>query len=219
MKRLLILAAALLLLALAACSAAEPAQTPEGSAGISMAADESGLWLASVCAEGTYLRLYDMQGAVLTETELPAAPRDMLLSGGRAWLDFGEGLLAVSPGGDCEELRLPGKYRRIIKDGEGGFKVEDGVVGSGDEAAFLYVAKSDGVYKLDRDGANELFIDFEECQIEPGKLLEFGAVGEGRFLCAGPGGELLLRPASPDEIWKKAEVTIAVFSAHSIAEQ
>ena len=123
MKRLLILAAALLLLALAACSAAEPAQTPEGtdtgspepvswngkgacytaerviydvdawagcslsyngeeysllsaedgrlmvmrgetelfspegSAGISMAADESGLWLASVCAEGTYLRL------------------------------------------------------------------------------------------------------------------------------------------------------------------
>ena len=307
MKRLLILAAALLLLALAACSAAEPAQTPEGtdtgspepvswngkgacytaervtydvdawagcsfsydgeeysllsaedgrlmvmrgetelfspegSAGISMAADESGLWLASVCAEGTYLRLYDMQGAVLTETELPAAPRDMLLSGGRAWLDFGEGLLAVSPGGDCEELRLPGKYRRIIKDGEGGlhsvasvagggyfvapvedeggFKVEDGVVGSGDEAAFLYVAKSDGVYKLDRDGANELFIDFEECQIEPGKLLEFGAVGEGRFLCDGPGGELLLRPASPDEIGKKAEVTIAVFSAHSIAEQ
>ena len=307
MKRLLILAAALLLLALAACSAAEPAQTPEGtdtgspepvswngkgacytaerviydvdawagcsfsydgeeysllsaedgrlmvmrgetelfspegSAGISMAADESGLWLASVCTEGTYLRLYDMQGAVLTETELPAAPRDMLLSGGRAWLDFGEGLLAVSPGGDCEELRLPGKYRRIIKDGEGGlhsvasvagggyfvapvedeggFKVEDGVVGSGDEAAFLYVAKSDGVYKLDRDGANELFIDFEECQIEPGKLLEFGAVGEGRFLCAGPGGELLLRPASPDEIGKKAEVTIAVFSAHSIAEQ
>ena len=307
MKRLLILAAALLLLALAACSAAEPAQTPEGtdtgspepvswngkgacytaerviydvdawagcsfsydgeeysllsaedgrlmvmrgetelfspegSAGISMAADESGLWLASVCTEGTYLRLYDMQGAVLAETELPAAPRDMLLSGGRAWLDFGEGLLAVSPGGDCEELRLPGKYRRIIKDGEGGlhsvasvagggyfvapvedeggFKVEDGVVGSGDEAAFLYVAKSDGVYKLDRDGANELFIDFEECQIEPGKLLEFGAVGEGRFLCAGPGGELLLRPASPDEIGKKAEVTIAVFSAHSIAEQ
>ena len=138
-------------------------------------------------------------------------------------------------------MRLPGKYRRIIKDGEGGlhsvasvagggyfvapvedeggFKVEDGVVGSGDEAAFLYVAKSDGVYKLDRDGANELFIDFEECQIEPGKLLEFGAVGEGRFLCAGPGGELLLRPASPDEIGKKAEVTIAVFSAHSIAEQ
>lgn len=197
MKRLLILAAALLLLALAACSAAEPAQTPEGtdtgspepvswngkgacytaervtydvdawagcsfsydgeeysllsaedgrlmvmrgetelfspegSAGISMAADESGLWLASVCAEGTYLRLYDMQGAVLAETELPAAPRDMLLSGGRAWLDFGEGLLAVSPGGDCEELRLPGKYRRIIKDGEGGLHSVASVAGGG----------------------------------------------------------------------------------------
>lgn len=214
---------------------------PEGSRGYFMRCDENGCWLVTGGLEGVALRLYDFEGKKLLERALDEAPRSMLLAGGRAWLDFGEGLLAVSPGGDCEELRLPGKYRRIIKDGEGGlhsvasvagggyfvapvedeggFKVEDGVVGSGDEAAFLYVAKSDGVYKLDRDGANELFIDFEECQIEPGKLLEFGAVGEGRFLCAGPGGELLLRPASPDEIGKKAEVTIAVFSAHSIAEQ
>lgn len=214
---------------------------PEGSRGYFMRCDENGCWLVTGGLEGVALRLYDFEGKKLLERALDEAPRSMLLAGGRAWLDFGEGLLAVSPGGDCEELRLPGKYRRIIKDGEGGlhsvasvagggyfvapvedeggFKVEDGVVGSGDEAAFLYVAKSDGVYKLDRDGADELFIDFEECQIEPGKLLEFGAVGEGRFLCAGPGGELLLRPASPDEIGKKAEVTIAVFSAHSIAEQ
>ncbi len=215
--------------------------SPEGGAGLFMLADESGLWLVTVCMEGWYLQLYDMQGTVLAETLLPAAPRGMLLTDGRAWLDMGDGLMVVLPDGSSEELRLPGEYRSIVKDGEGGlhsvasagdggylvapvegeggFKVDGGIVGSGDETGFLYVAKADGVYKLDRDGAQELFIDFAACQLEPGKLLEFSAVGAGRFFCAGPGGDLLLRPASPDEIGKKDVVTIAVFSANSAAEQ
>lgn len=93
------------------------------------------------------------------------------------------------------------------------------MVGSGDEAAFLYLAGTDGVYKLGSDGETELFIDFAECRIELGKVLEFDAVGGGRFMSSGVRGTLLLRPASPDEIGRKTELTLAVFCLDSAIEQ
>lgn len=186
------------------------------------------------------LRLYGPEGGALMEAELPDAPRDMLLSDGRAWLDMGGTLLAFAPDGSCEELDIAQKYRRIVRDGEGGlhtvsqieggcfvapvgggegFSVERGVVGSGDEAAFLYLAGTDGVYKLGSGGETELFIDFAECRIELGKVLEFDAVGGGRFMSSGVRGTLLLRPASPDEIGRKTELTLAVFCLDSAIEQ
>ena len=212
----------------------------EGDYGLFMRADESGLWLVSSAVGGLVLRLYSPEGGVLMEAKLPDAPRDMLLSDGRAWLDMGGTLLAFAPDGSCEELDIAQKYRRIVRDGEGGlhtvsqleggcfvapvgdgegFSVERGVVGSGDEAAFLYLAGTDGVYKLDSGGETELFIDFAECRIELGKVLEFDAVGGGRFMSSGVRGTLLLRPASPDEIGRKTELTLAVFCLDSAIEQ
>lgn len=212
----------------------------EGDYGLFMRADESGLWLVSSAGGGLVLRLYGPEGGVLMEAELPDAPRDMLLSDGRAWLDMGGTLLAFAPDGSREELDIAQKYRRIVRDGEGGlhtvsqleggcfvapvgggegFSVERGVVGSGDEAAFLYLAGTDGVYKLGSDGETELFIDFAECRIELGKVLEFDAVGGGRFMSSGVRGTLLLRPASPDEIGRKTELTLAVFCSDSAIEQ
>lgn len=212
----------------------------EGDYGLFMRADESGLWLVSSAVGGLVLRLYSPEGGVLMEAKLPDAPRDMLLSDGRAWLDMGGTLLAFAPDGSCEELDIAQKYRRVVRDGEGGlhtvsqieggcfvapvgggegFSVERGVVGSGDEAAFLYLAGTDGVYKLGSDGETELFIDFAECRIELGKVLEFNAVGGGRFMSSGVRGTLLLRPASPDEIGRKTELTLAVFCLDSAIEQ
>lgn len=212
----------------------------EGDYGLFMRADESGLWLVSSAVGGLVLRLYSPEGGVLMEAKLPDAPRDMLLSDGRAWLDMGGTLLAFAPDGSCEELDIAQKYRRVVRDGEGGlhtvsqieggcfvapvgdgkgFSVERGVVGSGDEAAFLYLARTDGVYKLGSDGETELFIDFAECRIELGKVLEFDAVGGGRFMSSGVRGTLLLRPALPDEIGLKAELTLAVFCLDSAIEQ
>lgn len=212
----------------------------EGDYGLLMRADESGLWLVSSAEGGLVLRLYGPEGGALMEAELPDAPRDMLLSDGRAWLDMGGTLLAFAPDGSCEELDIAQKYRRVVRDGEGGlhtvsqleggcfvapvgggegFSVESGVVGSGDEAAFLYLAGTDGVYKLDSGGETELFIDFAECRIELGKVLEFDAVGGGRFMSSGVRGTLLLRPASPDEIGRKTELTLAVFCLDSAIEQ
>lgn len=212
----------------------------EGDYGLFMRADESGLWLVSSAGGGLVLRLYGPEGGVLMEAELPDAPRDMLLSDGRAWLDMGGTLLAFAPDGSREELDIAQKYRRIVRDGEGGlhtvsqleggcfvapvgggegFSVERGVVGSGDETAFLYLAGTDGVYKLGSDGETELFIDFAECRIELGKVLEFDAVGGGRFMSSGVRGTLLLRPASPDEIGRKTELTLAVFCLDSAIEQ
>ncbi|MFR5969126.1 MAG: hypothetical protein ACLUGA_11650 [Oscillospiraceae bacterium] len=212
----------------------------EGDYGLFMRADESGLWLVSSAVGGLVLRLYSPEGGVLMKAKLPDAPRDMLLSDGRAWLDMGGTLLAFAPDGSCEELDIAQKYRRVVRDGEGGlhtvsqieggcfvtpvgggegFSVERGVVGSGDEAAFLYLAGTDGVYKLDSGGETELFIDFAECRIELGKVLEFDAVGGGRFMSSGVRGTLLLRPASPDEIGRKTELTLAVFCLDSAIEQ
>lgn len=212
----------------------------EGDYGLFMRADESGLWLVSSAVGGLVLRLYSPEGGVLMEAKLPDAPRDMLLSDGRAWLDMGGTLLAFAPDGSCEELDIAQKYRRVVRDGEGGlhtvsqieggcfvapvgggegFSVERGVVGSGDEAAFLYLAGTDGVYKLGSGGETELFIDFAECRIELGKVLEFDAVGGGRFMSSGVRGTLLLRPASPDEIGRKTELTLAVFCLDSAIEQ
>ena len=212
----------------------------EGDYGLFMRADESGLWLVSSAVGGLVLRLYSPEGGVLMKAKLPDAPRDMLLSDGRAWLDMGGTLLAFAPDGSCEELDIAQKYRRVVRDGEGGlhtvsqieggcfvtpvgggegFSVERGVVGSGDEAAFLYLAGTDGVYKLGSDGETELFIDFAECRIELGKVLEFDAVGGGRFMSSGVRGTLLLRPASPDEIGRKTELTLAVFCLDSAIEQ
>ena len=212
----------------------------EGDYGLFMRADESGLWLVSSAGGGLVLRLYGPEGGALMEAKLPDAPRDMLLSDGRAWLDMGGTLLAFAPDGSCEELDIAQKYRRIVRDGEGGlhtvsqieggcfvapvgggegFSVERGVVGSGDEAAFLYLAGTDGVYKLGSGGETELFIDFAECRIELGKVLEFDAVGGGRFMSSGVRGTLLLRPASPDEIGRKTELTLAVFCLDSAIEQ
>lgn len=212
----------------------------EGDYGLFMRADESGLWLVSSAVGGLVLRLYSPEGGVLMEAKLPDAPRDMLLSDGRAWLDMGGTLLAFAPDGSCEELDIAQKYRRVVRDGEGGlhtvsqieggcfvapvgggegFSVERGVVGSGDEAAFLYLAATDGVYKLGSDGETELFIDFAECRIELGKVLEFDAVGGGRFMSSGVRGTLLLRPDSPDEIGRKTELTLAVFCLDSAIEQ
>lgn len=212
----------------------------EGDYGLFMRADESGLWLVSSAGGGIVLRLYGPEGRVLMEAELPDAPRDMLLSDGRAWLDMGGTLLAFAPDGSREELDIAQKYRRVVRDGEGGlhtvsqleggcfvapvgggegFSVERGVVGSGDEAAFLYLAGTDGVYKLGSGGETELFIDFAECRIELGKVLEFDAVGGGRFMSSGVRGTLLLRPASPDEIGRKTELTLAVFCSDSAIEQ
>lgn len=212
----------------------------EGDYGLFMRADESGLWLVSSAGGGLVLRLYGPEGGVLMEAKLPDAPRDMLLSDGRAWLDMGGTLLAFAPDGSCEELDIAQKYRRIVRDGEGGlhtvsqleggcfvapvgdgegFSVERGVVGSGDEAAFLYLAGTDGVYKLGSGGETELVIDFAECRIELGKVLEFDAVGGGCFMSSGVRGTLLLRPASPDEIGRKAELTLAVFCLDSAIEQ
>ena len=212
----------------------------EGDYGLFMRADESGLWLVSSAVGGLVLRLYSPEGGVLMEAKLPDAPRDMLLSDGRAWLDMGGTLLAFAPDGSCEELDIAQKYRRVVRDGEGGlhtvsqieggcfvapvgggegFSVERGVVGSGDEAAFLYLAGTDGVYKLGSGGETELFIDFAECRIELGKVLEFDAVGGGRFMSSGVRGTLLLRPDSPDEIGRKTEHTLAVFCLDSAIEQ
>lgn len=212
----------------------------EGDYGLFMRADESGLWLVSSAVGGLVLRLYSPEGGVLMKAKLPDAPRDMLLSDGRAWLDMGGTLLAFARTGSCEELDIAQKYRRVVRDGEGGlhtvsqieggcfvtpvgggegFSVERGVVGSGDEAAFLYLAGTDGVYKLDSGGETELFIDFAECRIELGKVLEFDAVGGGRFMSSGVRGTLLLRPASPDEIGRKTELTLAVFCLDSAIEQ
>ena len=212
----------------------------EGDYGLFMRADESGLWLVSSAGGGLVLRLYGPEGGVLMEAKLPDAPRDMLLSDGRAWLDMGGTLLAFAPDGSCEELDIAQKYRRVVRDGEGGlhtvsqleggcfvapvgdgegFSVERGVVGSGDEAAFLYLAGTDGVYKLGSGGETELVIDFAECRIELGKVLEFDAVGGGCFMSSGVRGTLLLRPASPDEIGRKGELTLAVFCLDSAIEQ
>lgn len=158
---------------------------PEGSAGLFMRVDECGIWLVSDCGGGIFLRLYDEAGAVLAETELPAAPRSLQLSGGRTWADLG--------GGE-------------------GFTTGSGFVASGLGDSYLYLAKSDGVYVLDEKGGERLLICYEDCMINPKKLLGFEALSEGRFLCSGPGGQYILRPASPDEIGQKTELTLAIFA-------
>lgn len=158
---------------------------PEGSAGLFMRVDECGIWLVSDCGGGIFLRLYDEAGAVLAEMELPAAPRSLQLSGGRTWADLG--------GGE-------------------GFTTGSGFVASGLGDSYLYLAKSDGVYVLDEKGGERLLICYEDCMINPKKLLGFEALSEGRFLCSGPGGQYILRPASPDEIGQKTELTLAIFA-------
>lgn len=82
-------------------------------------------------------------------------------------------------------LALPEGHRYLVADGDGGlhsvsvqgaglfvlpldggsegFAVEGGVLGSGDEAAFLYLAGTDGVYTLDAAGARTPLVDFDAC--------------------------------------------------------
>lgn len=206
---------------------------PEGSAGLFMRVDECGIWLVSDCGGGIFLRLYDEAGAVLTETELPAAPRSLLLSGGRAWADLGGLVVSLSPEGETSETRVSARYQRLVRDAEGGlhtvaaadganhvsplgggegFTTGSGFVASGLGDSYLYLAKSDGVYVLDEKGGERLLICYEDCMINPKKLLGFEALSEGRFLCSGPGGQYILRPASPDEIGQKTELTLAIFA-------
>ncbi len=206
---------------------------PEGSAGLFMRVDECGIWLVSDCGGGIFLRLYDEAGAVLAEMELPAAPRSLLLSGGRAWADLGGLVVSLSPEGETSETRVSARYQRLVRDAEGGlhtvaaadeanhvsplgggegFTTGSGFVASGLGDSYLYLAKSDGVYVLDEKGGERLLICYEDCMINPKKLLGFEALSEGRFLCSGPGGQYILRPASPDEIGQKTELTLAIFA-------
>lgn len=102
-----------------------------------------------------------MEGELLAEAVLPAEPQGLLLSRGRAWADLGERAVSLSPDGRTEELELPEGHRYLVADGDGGlhsvsvqgaglfvlpldggsegFAVEGGVLGSGDEVAFLYL--------------------------------------------------------------------------------
>ena len=125
------------------------------------------------------------------------------------------------------------RYQRLVRDAEGGlhtvaaadganhvsplgggegFTTGSGFVASGLGDSYLYLAKSDGVYVLDEKGCERLLICYEDCMINPKKLLGFEALSEGRFLCSGPGGQYILRPASPDEIGQKTELTLAIFA-------
>lgn len=205
---------------------------PEGDSGLFMLVDGSGIWLVAGCDGGVFLRLYDEAGAVLAQTQLPSAPRGLLLSEGRAWADLNGLVVSLDPGGEAEELRISSRYQRLVRDadgglhtvsgaggrnlvsplgGGGGFTAERGLVASGSGDDYLYLAKSDGVYALDSGGGERLLISFEDCMITPRKLLGFEALDEGRFLCSGPGGQYILRPASPDEVGQKTTLTLAVF--------
>ena len=199
--------------------------------------DENGAWLYCLDGEGVYLRLYSMEGELLAEAVLPAEPQGLLLSRGRAWADLGERAVSLSPDGRTEELELPEGHRYLVADGDGGlhsvsvqgaglfvlpldggsegFAVEGGVLGSGDEAAFLYLAGTEGVYTLDAAGARTPLVDFGACRIEPGRINALSPLGEGRLLCSTERGYVLLRPATPEEVADRAVLTLGVFGYSS----
>lgn len=208
-----------------------------GSGGGLLRVDENGAWLYCLDGEGVYLRLYSMEGELLAEAVLPAEPQGLLLSRGRAWADLGERAVSLSPDGRTEELELPEGHRYLVADGDGGlhsvsvqgaglfvlpldggiegFAVEGGVLGSGDEAAFLYLAGTDGVYTLDAAGARMPLVDFDACRIEPGRINALSPLGEGRLLCSTERGYVLLRPATPEEVADRAVLTLGVFGYSS----
>lgn len=208
-----------------------------GSGGGLLRVDENGAWLYCLDGEGVYLRLYSMEGELLAEAVLPAEPQGLLLSRGRAWADLGERAVSLSPDGRTEELALPEGHRYLVADGDGGlhsvsvqgaglfvlpldggsegFAVEGGVLGSGDEAAFLYLAGTDGVYTLDAAGARTPLVDFDACRIEPGRINALSPLGEGRLLCSTERGYVLLRPATPEEVADRAVLTLGVFGYSS----
>lgn len=172
-----------------------------GSGGGLLRVDENGAWLYCLDGEGVYLRLYSMEGELLAEAVLPAEPQGLLLSRGRAWADLGERAVSLSPDGRTEELELPEGHRYLVADGDGGlhsvsvqgaglfvlpldggsegFAVEGGVLGSGDEAAFLYLAGTDGVYTLDAAGARTPLVDFDACPHRAGQDKRALAPGRG----------------------------------------
>lgn len=134
-------------------------------------------------------------------------------------------------------LALPEGHRYLVADGDGGlhsvsvqgaglfvlpldggsegFAVEGGVLGSGDEAAFLYLAGTEGVYTLDAAGARTPLVDFDACRIEPGRINALSPLGEGRLLCSTERGYVLLRPATPEEVADRAVLTLGVFGYSS----
>ena len=212
---------------------------PEGSRGYFMRCDENGCWLVTGGLEGVALRLYDFEGKKLLERALDEAPRSMLLAGGRAWLDFGDGIVVYGPDGSKEEIGPEGEYLGVVADRKGGvqlirqegeklritpieggegFLTENGVLGCGDGSAFLYLAAADGLYRLSDSGKARLLIDFAACKMEFFGMSAVSSLDDGRFMCTTQSGEVLLRPATPYELRDRTVLKAAVFNAFGVKD-
>lgn len=212
---------------------------PEGSRGYFMRCDENGCWLVTGGLEGVALRLYDFEGKKLLERALDEAPRSMLLAGGRAWLDFGDGIVVYGPDGSKEEIGPEGEYLGIVADRKGGvqlirqegeklritpieggegFLTENGVLGCGAGSAFLYLAAADGLYTISDSGKARLLIDFAACKMEFFGMSAVSSLDDGRFMCTTQSGEVLLRPATPYELRDRTVLKVAVFNAYGVKE-
>ena len=212
---------------------------PEGSRGYFMRCDENGCWLVTGGLEGVALRLYDFEGKKLLERALDEAPRSMLLAGGRAWLDFGDGIVVYGPDGSKEEIGPEGEYLGIVADRKGGvqlirqkgeklritpieggegFLTENGVLGCGAGSAFLYLAAADGLYTISDSGKARLLIDFAACKMEFFGMSAVSSLDDGRFMCTTKSGEVLLRPATPYELRDRTVLKVAVFNAYGVKE-
>lgn len=212
---------------------------PEGSRGYFMRCDENGCWLVTGGLEGVALRLYDFEGKKLLERALDEAPRAMLLAGGRAWLDFGDGIVVYGPDGSKEEIGPEGEYLGVVADRKGGvqlirqegeklritpieggegFLTENGVLGCGAGSAFLYLAAADGLYTISDSGKARLLIDFAACKMEFFGMSAVSSLDDGRFMCTTQSGEVLLRPATPYELRDRTVLKVAVFNAYGVKE-
>ena len=212
---------------------------PEGSRGYFMRCDENGCWLVTGGLEGVALRLYDFEGKKLLERALDGAPRSMLLEGGRAWLDFGDGIVVYGTDGSKEEIGPEGEYLGVVADRKGGvqlirqegeklritpieggegFLTEDGVLGCGADSAFLYLAAADGLYTISDSGKARLLIDFAACKMEFFGMSAVSSLDDGRFMCTTQSGEVLLRPATPYELRDRTVLKVAVFNAYGVKE-
>ena len=189
-----------------------------------------GFWIVAEADGRPEARLYSDMGELKANVPLESPPADALTDGEGLWLDYGNEVEHILPDGSTESVRPTQDYDHIVLSSEGepfictqssggrvlplagggGFEA-NGIIASGDGEAFLYEARSDGIYALERNGNASLLISYEECMIEMGKLFAFEPIGDGRFLMERPLGDMLLRPADPSEIGVKERLTIAVF--------
>lgn len=191
-------------------------------------------WVVADVDDVAEARLYSADGSPLVSVPLGALPSDTLTDGENLWLDMGGEVLCVLPDGGVESAQQLPDYDHLVISGNGeiylctkqsggevlplsggdGLEAK-GIVGSGLGDMFLCEARPDGIYSLGRDGGVALLISYEECLIEMGKLFALEPMGEGRFFCERPLGNMMLRPADPSEIGVKEQVTIAVFDTYS----